>query len=348
MATLKDIAECAGVSISTVSRVLNGTAPISAKVKQQILAIAAEQGYPLHKLAKPVTEALDPLRHVLLAAPRNLMLESDYNLVSLSLINALKTLCVQRNIRLRPFPSEHDAMTEERMSASLQGMRQSGIVIVNDERIPLLQAVVKSGIPAVLINGEDPSMRLNRVTPANYAAAACAVRHLIEHGHRRILHLTWSSCITIKQRERGYRDALLEAGIAVDESLILALPDFHPLTARDAMLRWLSAHPDRLGVTAIFCAADNQAVGVVDALAQRGIRVPDDMSLVGMDNILPLDMLPVSLTTVHLPLDAVARAALQLLTQQLVPAQSLGVTQHVELAGHLVVRESVKRLNPLA
>ncbi|MBG6245807.1 LacI family transcriptional regulator [Candidatus Symbiopectobacterium sp. 'North America'] len=348
MATLKDIAECAGVSISTVSRVLNGTAPISAKVKQQILSIAAEQGYPLHKLAKPVAEALDPLRHVLLAAPRNLMLESDYNLVSLSLINTLKTLCAQRNIRLRPFPSEHDAMTEEQMSASLQGMRQSGIVIVNDESIPLLQAVVKSGIPAVLINGEDPSMRLNRVTPANYAAAACAVRHLIEHGHRRILHLTWSSCITIKQRERGYRDALLKAGIAVDESLILASPDFHPLTARDAMLRWLSAHPDRLGVTAIFCAADNQAVGVVDALVQRGIRVPDDMSLVGMDNILPLDMLPVSLTTVHMPLDAVARATLQLLTQQLVPAQSLGVTQHVELAGHLVVRESVKCLSALA
>ncbi|MFT8212162.1 MAG: LacI family DNA-binding transcriptional regulator [Symbiopectobacterium sp.] len=348
MATLKDIAECAGVSISTVSRVLNGTAPISAKVKQQILAIAAEQGYPLYKLAKPVPEATEPLRHVLLVAPRNLMLESDYNLVSLSLINALKALCVQRNIRLRPFPAENDAITEDQLIAALQGGRQSGILIVNDDRAPLLQAVVKSGMSAVLINGEDPSMCLNSVMPANYPAAACAVRHLIEHGHRRILHLTWSSCITIKQRERGYRDALLRAGIAVDESLILSLPDFHPLTARDAMLRWLSAHPDRLGVTAIFCAADNQAVGVVDALAQRGIRVPDDISLVGMDNILPLDMLPVSLTTMHLPLDAVARAALQLLTQQLVPAQSLGVTQHVELAGRLVARESVKPLNTLA
>ncbi|MGL9735455.1 MAG: hypothetical protein ACR5LF_06705 [Symbiopectobacterium sp.] len=84
----------------------------------------------------------------------------------MSLTNALNTLCAQRNIRLRPFPSEHDAMTEEQMSSSLQGMRQSGIMIVNDERIPLLQTVVKSGIPAVLINGRDPAMRLNRVTHA--------------------------------------------------------------------------------------------------------------------------------------------------------------------------------------
>lgn len=345
MATLKDIAECAGVSISTVSRVLNGTAPISAKVKQQILAIAAEQGYPMHKLAKPVSEIIEPLHHVLLATPRNLMLESGYNLVSLSLINALKTVCAQRNIRISPFSVEYDATAEQQLIAALHGGRHSGILIVNDDSLPLLQAVVKSGMPAVLINGEDPSMSINSVMPANYSAAVCAVRHLIEHGHRRILHLTWPSCVTIKQRERGYRDALLRASIAVDESLILDLPDFHPLTARDAMLRWLSAHPDRLGVTAIFCAADYQAVGVVDALAQRGIRIPDDISLVGMDNILPLDMLPVSLTTVHLPLDAVVRAALQLLSQLLIPAQSLCVTQHVELAGHLVVRESVKRLN---
>lgn len=345
MATLKDIAERAGVSISTVSRVLNGTAPISAKVKQQIMAIATEQGYPLHKITRPVAEATEPLRNILLATPRSLMLESDDNLVSLTLINTLKNLCAQRNIQLRPFLGEHDAINEEQLLSALQGGRESGILIVNDDHPALLNVVAESGVPAVLINGEDPTMRLNSVMPANYYSALSAVRYLIEQGHTRILHLTWPSRLTIKQRERGYRDALQQAGIAVDEALILSLPDFHPVTARDAMLRWLSAHSDRLGATAIFCSADNQAIGVVDALLQRGISVPDEMSLVGMDNILPLDMLPVALTTVHLPFDAMARSALQLLSQQLAPAHALGVAQRVELAGHLVVRDSVKALH---
>ncbi|MEQ9863368.1 LacI family DNA-binding transcriptional regulator [Pectobacterium aroidearum] len=344
MATLKDIADRAGVSISTVSRALNGTAPISAKVRQHIMAIATEQGYPLHKVAKATVAQTEPLRHILLATPRNLMLESEYNLVSLTLINALKTLCLQRNIQLRPFLGEHDTINEQQLLRELQGGKESGILIVNDDHPTLLNAVAESGIPAVLINGEDPSMRLSSVTPANHYAAAAGVRYLIEQGHTRILHLTWTSRMTIKQRERGYRDALMQAGITVDEDLILSLPDFHPRTARDALLRWLTANPDRLGVTAIFCAADNQAIGVIDALYQHGLRVPEDMSVMGMDDILPFDMLPVSLTTVHLPFETIARAALQLLAQQMTPAQALGIAQRTELAGQVVVRESVRRV----
>lgn len=340
MVTLKEIAERAGVSISTVSRVLSGSAPISAKVRQQVMSIAAEQGYPLHKAAK-VAETPDPLRHIMLATPRNLMLESELNLVSLTLINRLKALCQQRNIQLSPFVGEPDSINEQQLLEALHADKANGILIVNDDHPTLLNAVAESGVPAVLINGEDPTMRLNTVMPANHYSATAAVRYLIAQGHRRILHLTWPSRQTIRERERGYRDALAEAGIAVDERLILSLPDFQPLTARDALRHWLAAHPDRLGVTAIFCAADNQAIGVTDALNHHGLRVPQDMSVMGMDDILPLDMLPLSLTTVHLPFEEMARAALQLLTQQLLPAQALGIAQRIELAGHLVVRESV-------
>ncbi|WP_192458002.1 LacI family DNA-binding transcriptional regulator [Musicola keenii] len=342
MATLKDIAERAGVSISTVSRALNGSAPISARVRQQIMAIATEQGYPLHKMDRS-GPAPEPLRHVILATPRNLMLESEYNLVSLTLINRLKTLCQQRNIQLSPFVGEHDTINEQQLLQTLQGGRESGILIVNDDHPTLLNVVAESGVPAVLINGEDPEMRLNSVMPANCYSAALATRYLIAQGHRRILHLTWRSRLTIRERERGYRDALQQAGIDVDEALILTLPDFHPRTARDALLEWLARYPDRQGVSAIFCAADNQALGVVDALSRHKLRVPEDISVMGMDDILPLDMLPLSLTTVHLPFEEMARASLQLLTQQMTPTQSLGITQRIELAGRLVVRGSVQR-----
>ncbi|MCI4185089.1 LacI family transcriptional regulator [Dickeya dianthicola] len=345
MATLKDIADRAGVSISTVSRVLNGTAPISANVRQQVMAIATEQGYPLHKASKTADNP-EPLRHIMLATPRNLMLESDLNLVSLTLINRLKTLCQQRNIQLSPFVGEPDSINEQQLLQALRGGRESGILIVNDDHPTLLNAVAESGVPAVLINGEDPTMRLNAVMPANHYSAAAAVRYLIAQGHRRILHLTWHSRLTIRERERGYCDALVDAGIALDERLILSLPDFQPLTARDALLNWLARHPDRLGVTAIFCAADNQAIGVTDALSQHGLRVPDDISVMGMDDILPLDMLPLALTTVHLPFEEMARAALHLLTQQLLPAQALGIAQRIELAGHLKVRDSVRGITP--
>ena len=94
----------------------------------------------------------------------------------------------------------------------------------------------------------------------------------------------------------------------------------------------------------MFGAADNQAIGVSDALYHHGLQVPGEMSVMGMDNILPFDMRPVSLTTVHLPFETIARAALQLLAQQMTPAQALGIAQRTELAGQVVVRESVRRV----
>ena len=127
----------------------------------------------------------------------------------------------------------------------------------------------------------------------------------------------------------------------VDESLILTLPDFRSITARDGILQWLDKHPDRLGISAIFCSADNQAIGVLNALQLRGISVPNQISLIGIDDILPLDMLPLPLTTLRLPFQEMAQASLQLLAQQLTPEMSLGVAQRIELAGRLVIRETV-------
>lgn len=89
------------------------------------MAIATEQGYPLHKVAKATVAQTEPLRHILLATPRNLMLESEYNLVSLTLINALKTLCLQRNIQLRPFLGSMTPLTNSSCCASFRAEKRA-------------------------------------------------------------------------------------------------------------------------------------------------------------------------------------------------------------------------------
>ncbi len=334
---MKDVSERAGVAISTVSHVLNGTAPISDAVRARVLQAARELGYLARRTAKASIAALD---RILLVVPEDAMPDSDVNLVSWTILTALTRDCDSRGIKMVPYALSKDrSVTAVVSTARETGV--DGIIVINDDRTSLLEAVRKSGIPAVLINGEDPDMHVDSVTPGNRFAAQKATKRLIALGHRKIVHLSWRSRKTIRRRLDGFYDAFDEAGLPRDNAIILIADGFEPLHGEAAIRNWLTIYPDRQGATAIFCAADNLAFGAIRALKTAGLDVPGDMSVMGFDGVALGELHVPPLTTVSVPLEQFGQAALDLLEQQARNAEAVRVAHRLELGCDIIERDSV-------
>lgn len=334
---IKIIAERAGVAPSTVSHAINGTASISEEVRDRVLKVARESGY-LNRRRTQATIA--SLRKVMLAIPPDAMPENDVNLVSWTILSSLTQAAEARSVRITAHEIRPDA-TFAQVADAAHAAGMDGIVVLNDDRPNLLKAICKSGIPAVLINGEDPDMHVDSVTPGNRFAAQKATARLIELGHRRIMHLTWTGRKTVQRRRDGFLDAFAESGLNPADALTLYTKGFEPRHAEAAMEKWLAEHPDLDGVTAIFCAADNLAFGAMRVLKASGLRVPEDLSLMGFDGI-GLGALHVpSLSTVTIPLEEFGGAALDLLEQRVNAGASGAAARRLELGCEVTERDSI-------
>jgi LacI family transcriptional regulator len=177
--------------------------------------------------------------------------------------------------------------------------------------------------------------RIPAVSAAHTSGADQAMRHLLELGHRRIAQITGPrGWVATEDRRRGYRAALAAAGILPDPALeIEAEPEIRP--GREAALQLLDLS-DR--PTAIFAFNDNIAIGAIQAARARGLRVPEDISIVGFDDVEHATIVTPALTTVRQPLAEMGRTAVSLLNRLL--ERQHFETLHVELATRLVVRES--------
>ena len=239
----------AGVAVSTVSHVLNGTASISADVRERVLEAARGLGYLQKRRDKA---AIASISEVMLAVPSDVAAQQDVNLVSWTILDALRRHCERRGIRVVPHVAEGSRLDASKLVEGARAANVDGIILFNDDRPEFLSAVRNSGIPAVLINGEDPEMMVDTVTPANRFGAKQATSWLLQLGHRRILHFTFKHRKTIHYRRDGYEDAFREAGLAVPHDLIVELEGYEPVFAEAALAAFLDLHPDQGGVTGDF------------------------------------------------------------------------------------------------
>ena len=338
---IKDVAGAADVSVSTVSHVLNGTAPISAEVRERVLNAANALGYLAQRRTKA---AISVLRTVLLAVPTDALPLSDNNLYSWSLLSALTRECERRAIRIVPFEVDKPTLSGSVIVEAAQAAEADGILLLNDDRSELLREIARSKIPAVLMNGEDHEMQVDSVTPGNRFAARHATNWLIGQGHRTILHMTWEGRSTIRRRLDGFLEAFRVNGIPASHARIALSGGFLPQLGERAMLAWLDANSGLDGVTAIFCAADNLALGVMEALTRRGISMPGDVSVVGFDGVALGEFTNPPLTTVAVPLHHMGVSALNLLEMRIVNAMMSPPAHRLELGCRLIVRKSVRSL----
>ena len=300
-ATMSDIARKAGVSQATVSLVLNGVANarVAAETRARVRAIAEDLGYArrggaLRSADVPVIALLvDDVTATPFAAP---------------FIEGARSSAFEFGALLAVFCTGNDEDTERAALDLVRGGRLLGVLYCSLVTRLISRPFVLAGVKAVLLNCHAGDGDLPSVVPADTAGGSAATELLIRAGHRRIAHIAgegWGEAA--RGRTTGYKRALASHDIAFAPEL-LAGPAWTAITGREATLALLDL-PDP--PTAIFCFSDRVALGCYEALAMRGLRVPEDVSVIGFDNDDIAATLQPALTTLVLPHDEMARWAVE-------------------------------------
>ncbi len=333
---IKDISREAGVALSTVSHVLNGTAPISQEVRGRVLEVARRLGYLAKRQQKGAIASLTTLY---LAVPPGNLPHNDINLVSWTLLTALSRECERRGIRIVAHAGSPELNAAE-IIAGARAVSAEGVALVFDDNPKLLRALAAADLAVVLLNGEDPTMSVDTVAPANRYGARLATEWLLAQGHRRILHLTWQGRSTIMRRVDGFHDAYAERDLPRELGEVLYAGGYEPDQARQALRNFVTERGGLDGFTAVFCAADNLAIGALMELQAQGFAIPKDIAVVGFDGVAPGALTVPSLTTVRVPLDALAASTVQILENRLSVLGTDHPACRIELGCQLIERES--------
>ncbi|OHV77542.1 LacI family DNA-binding transcriptional regulator [Ensifer sp. LCM 4579] len=325
---LEDIAAACGVSLSTASRALAGEKGVRPEIRQQVLEAA--------KIANYVIPTAVAGQKVILAASSAAMLDYVRNQFTLYVLDGLKerAQALALEIITRPIADKTEELTllkEAKDDPEIAGLL---FLTVDDEA--LLAATRDFEKPVVLLNGDDPFMRLSSVTPCNRSSARLAADHLMGLGHQRILFLMRPGRRTIERRYEGWRDALLHRGLPLDPDLVVPVDDWLPELATQAIVSRIEKRG--LDFTAVLAAGDSLAVGAMLGIQQMGYNVPRDVSVMGMDDLPQAAFLNPPLTTMHIPMREIGSAALDLLRDSL--SNLPFPPRRLELACHLVERSS--------
>ena len=332
-ATIRDIAGAAGVSIATVSRVLNDRPDVSPETRETVLRVVRERGFSTNRSARALSGGRTGLVGVTLP-----MVHVEY--FSRILWGASEAL-YEHDMRTVLCPTMHEHHREVTLLDRLmQGTTDGSLLLLTTETNEALKALERQGYPFVVL---DPRHAVDdgipHVTAAHWAGAKAATEHLLSLGHRRIAAITgphgWVASV---DRLDGYQAALAGAGVLPAPELI-AKGNFTGESgyAAATTLLDLAERP-----TAIFAFNDEMAVGAMRAAEERGLRLPEDLSIVGFDDLEKAEIVTPALTTVRQPLAEMGRMAVSLLAR-LLDRQRLEALR-VELGTKLVVRESTARL----
>jgi LacI family xylobiose transport system transcriptional regulator len=322
---LHELAAEAGVSLSTVSKVLNGRTDVAAATRDRVESLLDQHGYQ-RRMGLPNRNTLIEL--VFPELETAWAMEIIRGVENIARQNGLSVVLTESGTRHSPAP---DWIT------GVLRRRPVGVVLVFSDLAEDSKAQLRSrAIPFVVVDpAGDPAPDVPSVGSANWSGGLAATRHLIELGHERIAAITGPEDMMCSlARLDGYRSAMNSAGLPIDEEL-LAFGNFQVDGGRDRA-RVLLAMDDR--PTAIFAGSDLQALGVLDAARSLGLQVPRDLSVVGYDDLQLAEWSSPALTTVHQPLTQMAEEAARLVIRM--SEEELESIPRMDLATRLVVRES--------
>jgi LacI family transcriptional regulator len=325
--TIQDVAKTAGVSISTVSRVLNGKVDVASETQQHILSVIDSLGYTTNLAARS-------------------MRSQKKNLVGLIMPDIAYPFAIEvmKGVNRAIAESEFDLLVY-----TTGDVRKSGRAFHEQKYVSLLTNSISDGViivapvagefnidaPVVSIDPLASNPNYPAVHATNYQGAMDAMEHLLSLGHRRIGYISGRAELESSNRRlMGYRAALEKAGIPIDEKLI-ASGDYTTETGIQCARELLSLdHPP----TAIFASNDQMAIGVFQVAQELGLRIPDDLSVIGFDNITESKYM--GLTTVDQFISEMGYVATQMLIKLIndVPLDD----QTYRMQTQLVIRSSCK------
>jgi LacI family transcriptional regulator len=329
--TLEDIAEQAGVSRSTVSRVVNGHPSVRDDVRRRVLQVIERTGYHPHAAARTLASQRSWMIGLVLPRSMSTFFTDPY---FPHLTQGIAQACNQYNYSLGLFlvgTKEDEEKIIPRVSR--RGFLDGILVQTGQIGEQLIDRLLDSKVPVVVLGRPVQHEEASYIDVDNVAGAYNAVSHLIRLGYQRIATITGpANNTTGLDRAAGYRRALADHGRSVDPSLMVE-GDFTEMSGYFAMQRLLSAKPD-----AVFAASDIMALGAMRAVREAGMTVPDDIAFVGFDD-LPLAQSPdLPLTTVRQPIAQFGVSAVEILIDLI--ENGINPARRVIMVTELVIRES--------
>ncbi|WP_182111608.1 MULTISPECIES: LacI family DNA-binding transcriptional regulator [unclassified Actinotalea] len=327
--TINDVARTAGVSVATVSKVLNGRYGVAVDTSARVKKVVDELGYESSLVARSLRSQRTNVIGILVA---------EFEPFSTELLKGTSQAIADTGYELLAYSgggrAGGDVGWERRYLSRLSGTLIDGAVLVTPTVVD-----ASNGVPVVAVDPHTGPSGMPTVDSDSLRGAVLATQHLLALGHRRIGFLGGRPDLeSARLREEGYRTALLEAGIAPDP-MLMRVGGYRPETADQPAheLLTLAARP-----TAIFAANDLSAIRTMEVARGLGLRVPDDLSVIGFDNVPESAMTVPGLTTINQPIRRMGSEAIRLLVGLI--AGVAGTSTHLTLPTELVERGSCRAL----
>ena len=323
--TISTLAKMSGVSRATVSRVLNDHASVNEEARAKVMAAVKQSGYcrslPRTRIALRFTQV------TIISDEHTPFVEGSYlDIILRVLRDEAEHLGVSCN-----FVGRDLALDRTRLAEVLS--KAQAVIMVGSDNLELLNQVKSYQLPTVIFNGSDPKMEVNSLSPDSENGMMMLGQYLIARGHTKACILNAHIKHAMRERSYGFAHAFDDAGIPFDHSrqiidlcAIAPLVDptgqlYQQLMSRQAgvdfgaakMLPYLIDHNYFEGMTAIACVCDATAISVIKAFQERGIKVPEDISVTGFDDIVLSSMITPALTTIHIDFQNMAKTAFSML-----------------------------------
>lgn len=329
--TIHDVAKESGVSYSTVSRVLNGFEFVKEETRTKVLQAAEKLGYVANIQARSL--AGGKTRIIGLLVPG---LDNGY---IGEIVRGIDEEIVKYNYDLTLYTTRRKLGSEAYYAKTISNGLSDGIILI----VPMLDreylaSLREQGFPYVVVDQVDTQFNSSVVDATNWQGAYDATKYLLDLGHRRIGFIKGLEPIrSSADRLAGYMAALADYDLAYDETLIVE-GDFFTPGGYEAARQLIRRTPRP---TAIFAANDLMALGAMQAIQELGLSIPNDISLVGFDDIPQASIVHPKLTTVRQPLEQMGRVAVRLLIEQIENAKNPGHNpRRITLATQFIERET--------
>ncbi|HRE29346.1 MAG TPA: LacI family DNA-binding transcriptional regulator [Anaerolineales bacterium] len=325
------VAKAAGVSRSTVSRVINDDPNVNAATRERVWSAIHTLDYQPNRVARGLASGRTQVLGLVIPQGVATLFSDPYFAI---LIQGISTACsrLDYSVMLWLAEPDHERRTIHQV---LHGGLIDGVIVSSmlaDD--PIIAALVERRMPCVLVGRHPDHPEISTVDTDNLSGARAAVTHLLRLGRRRVATITGpQNMIAGADRCAGYSLALRDAGFSADPALIVE-SDFTEAGGYRAMQQLLPHHPD-----AVFAASDLMALGALRALQHGGLRVPEDVAVIGFDDIAAAALADPPLTSVRQSIQQLGHSAVELLLTQLDGSRITG-PEHRVFPPTLVVRRS--------
>ena len=335
MVSIKDIAWQVGMSPSTVSRVINGKKYVNSEKRDQILKLIKETGYVPNKAARSMV------------LKRNftvgIIIPDTFNMFQRQLFSIIERHIESFGYHTIFFFVKFEEKSEETCLNRLKAEKPDGIIMIHEIRDPFFyEYILSNGLPVVTATFNYPGIHAIHVNEEQ--ASRDVVKHLIGLGHRNILMISGDGFTFGRQRAEGYFQALTEADITCDKNNMVFVRQY---TSEFGMygMKELLLRKGKHSFTALFAATDELAIGAIRVLNDEGLRVPEDVSVVGFDDIEIANYMNPRLTTIGQPLTEMGEKTAMALYIQLSGNGNTTASYEQILPYKLIIRESTTALS---